>query len=325
MASIAAEETRVNMRVRVIMSIALVAGLGLMEACNFPFPASPPELTQTAVAAMLSARQTQASLATATLAPTDTPVPPTSTSTTTPTPEPTATPACQDSSQFVLDVTIPDNSSMKPGQGFTKTWRLRNDGTCDWTTEYEVVRVDGASMGGPASVALSNAVYPDGTVDISVDLTAPTANGVHRTNYQLRNADGGLFGVVFYVQVVVGPTPTPASSIYRSGRLTIDNGASVDFDNATSAGDPRRDVWLHAVSDSERYLDPENGARLKKMSGAPSQDQCEEASLKGDPVSFSDFDTGTYFCYKTSEGRYGRFEVAKIEADSITFDFRTWK
>jgi hypothetical protein len=252
-------------------------------------------------------------------------VPPPPTDTPTPSPEPTATIACDDSSQFISDVTIPDNTVMDPGQSFTKTWRLRNSGNCDWTTSFETVFIDGSSMGTPAAVPLAGTVPYNSNVDISINLIAPTANGVYRANYRMRNANDAFFGTLFYVQILVGPTPTPASDVYRTGKLTIDNGSSVDFDAGTSVGGPNLDVWLHYVSDSERYLEPTNGALLKAMSGTPSYDTCKGTTLGNAAVNFTDFSTQSYFCYKTSDGRYGRFQVEKVEGDSISFDFRTWR
>jgi len=213
---------------------------------------------------------------------------------------------------------------MTPGQSFTKTWRLRNSGTCDWATSFDAVFIDGSPMGGPAAEPLAGTVPPNTTIDISIPLTAPTTNGAYRGNYQLRNAGHALFGTIFYVQILVGPTPKPSAVAYRSGKLTIDNGGSIDFDSGTSTGDPNRDVWVHYVSDSERYLEPMNGALLEMMSGTPSYNKCKGASLGSGAVSFTDFSTQAYFCYKTSDGRYGRFQVERIEADSIGFDFRTW-
>ena len=57
---------------------------------------------------------------------------------------PTATPAapagaCTDGASFVADVTIPDYSHFDPREAFTKTWRVKNVGTCTWTTEYKAV------------------------------------------------------------------------------------------------------------------------------------------------------------------------------------------
>ena len=41
-------------------------------------------------------------------------------------------PPCINKAEFVTDVTISDNTRLKPNQGFTKTWRLQNTGTCTW-------------------------------------------------------------------------------------------------------------------------------------------------------------------------------------------------
>ena len=309
---------------KLAIAVSLIAALVFMASCNMPRPPSPDQVTQTAAAETVSVHLTQASLATPTVPPTDTPTPPPPTRTPSPSPQPTATVSCDDFSQFVADVTIPDNTVMKPGQSFTKTWRLRNTGDCDWTSSFQLIFTDGASMGGPAAVPLTGTVPSNGSIDVSINLTAPTTNGVHRGNYRLRNAGDVPFGTSFYVQILVGPTPTPADGVFRSGKLTIDNQSSVDFDSGNSAGDPRRDVWVHAVSNSERYLEPMNGALLKEMPGAPSKNTCQEASLAGGAVSFADFSSQSYFCYKTSAGRYGRFQVEKIKGDSIGFDFRTW-
>jgi len=42
-------------------------------------------------------------------------------------------PAGCDRAQFISDVTVPDGTTFAPGATFTKTWRLKNSGTCTWT------------------------------------------------------------------------------------------------------------------------------------------------------------------------------------------------
>src|SRR5574338_1618752 len=56
------------------------------------------------------------------------------------------TPVC-DQAQFVRDVTIPDGTVFAPGATFTKTWRIKNAGTCTWSG-YSLVFDSGDSMGG---------------------------------------------------------------------------------------------------------------------------------------------------------------------------------
>lgn len=78
---------------------------------------------------------------------------------------------------FVADLTIPDGSYVAPGTSFTKTWRLRNNGTTVWTTNYKVIFSGGTQMGAPSWFALPHAVAPGQTVDITVSLTAPSTSG----------------------------------------------------------------------------------------------------------------------------------------------------
>jgi hypothetical protein len=63
-----------------------------------------------------------------------------------------ASQACTDVAQFVTDVTVPDGTRYDAGATFTKTWRLRNIGTCTWTTAYTMVFDSGTQMGSNTSV-----------------------------------------------------------------------------------------------------------------------------------------------------------------------------
>jgi hypothetical protein len=121
----------------------------------------------------------------------------------------TPTPLC-DVGNFISDVTVPDGTKFSPNTAFTKTWRLKNVGTCTWSTSYAAVFVDGSQMSAPAVVNLTQNVPPGGTVDISVPMTAPATNGTYRGDWKLRNAAGVIFGLgstaskTFYVTIDVG-------------------------------------------------------------------------------------------------------------------------
>ena len=85
--------------------------------------------------------------------------------------------ACTDRAQFIADVTVPDGTRYDPGATFTKTWKLRNSGTCTWSTSYTMVFDSGTQMGTTASVAMPSSVPPGNSVDVSVPMTAPSAAG----------------------------------------------------------------------------------------------------------------------------------------------------
>ena len=130
--------------------------------------------------------------------------------------------ACSNRATFVSDLTIPDKTVVAPGAAFIKAWRLRNSGTCAWDASYALVFASGDAMGGPAALPLSGSVPPGATVDVSVNLVAPGAAGAYRGNWLLRDGKGVLFGIgddgqqPFWVQIVVGPTPTPAAVGWRA-------------------------------------------------------------------------------------------------------------
>ena len=147
--------------------------------------------------------------------------PPPTVQVTTPTPTPTltsptstATPtktteSCTNKAKFV-DETVPDGTSYLPGETFVKTWDLRNVGTCTWTTDYDLVFVDGDQMSGASPIALSEAISPDEVVKLSVQLVGPASNGLYQGNWQLQNAEGQKFGIgenadkSFWVQINIG-------------------------------------------------------------------------------------------------------------------------
>ena len=97
--------------------------------------------------------------------------------------------------QFVADLTAPDGTTFAPGAVFTKTWRLKNIGTCTWTTAYTLVWVGGDAIGAPGPVKLPVNVAPNQTLDISAKLTAPTANGSYKGLWKLSDASGAQFGI----------------------------------------------------------------------------------------------------------------------------------
>jgi hypothetical protein len=139
---------------------------------------------------------------------TPTPEIPTATPTVTPIPAtPTPTIPCN-AAQFVADVSIADGSVLSPGAHFTKTWRLRNAGLCNWSSAYDLIFVSGDSLGGPAIVPLRADVAPGQYVDLSVDLVAPNSEGGYRGYWMLRDGFGNTFGVgssnqTFYVDILV--------------------------------------------------------------------------------------------------------------------------
>jgi hypothetical protein len=121
-------------------------------------------------------------------------------------------PRCNDS-LFLVDVTIPDGTILAPEENFVKTWRVKNTGTCGWTTSFALGFSYGNLMSGN-DATLPNSVDAGDSIDISVDLTTPKATGWYGGWWRLRNESGLFFGDFVYVSILVSDgqeTSTPSS------------------------------------------------------------------------------------------------------------------
>ena len=128
--------------------------------------------------------------------------------------------------EFISDVTIADGTSIEPGVTFTKTWSLSNAGTCSWTTDYLLVYYSGSQMDGPDSQDLTDTtITPGDSIEISVELIAPTTAGTYTGYWALQSADGETFGIgsvaqPFYVQIVVGTSSTETPTFTSTSEYT---------------------------------------------------------------------------------------------------------
>ncbi len=195
------------------IALSLAVGL-LLAACGAGSEEATPTFTveqiQTQAVATFSAELTSTALAMPTSTPTATETP---TSTQTSTPAVTTTPvatavvtipaASCNGLAFVSDVSIPDNTSMTSGQTFTKTWRVRNSGTCPWLAGFKLNFTSGEAMGG-SSVSLAGDVQPGNEINVSVPMTAPDTAGTYRGNWRMTDAIGTYFGDEVYVLIIVG-------------------------------------------------------------------------------------------------------------------------
>jgi hypothetical protein len=205
------------------VSTIVILGALLLTACGGGEPEPTPTLSidqiQTQVVETFSAALTQTALA----APSDTPVPTLTPSPTLP-PLPTSTggvpfggatvaptASCYRLA-FVSDVSIPDNTNMTPGQTFTKTWKVRNTGSCAWDAGFKFSFTGGDAMNG-STYTLPSAVPANAEIDISIAMIAPTnKTGSVRGNWRMSTAVGQFFGDEVYVMIVVGGTTTTNTS-----------------------------------------------------------------------------------------------------------------
>jgi hypothetical protein len=229
----------------------------------------------------------------------------------------TPVPTVCDAAGFIQDVTIPDGTEMMPGETFTKTWRLSNEGDCEWNSAYELAFDEGAAMGGPVAVSVTKGtVAPNAQVDVSVELTAPSDPGVYRGTWQMRNDLDEVFTTSgFWVEIeVLEPEIFTSKSSFQ-----IDQGDTADLDNGDSPAAGVEDFVYNVASPNDKRIEPVNTAEFLVMGeDKPEYGTCSDAELEDDPIPVDADLVGQWVCYVTSEGRIGRFEVVSLNPEDIS-------
>jgi hypothetical protein len=252
-----------------------------------------------------------------------------------------------------IDVTTPDDTVIPAGQSFVKTWKLVNMGTCTWTTAYSATFFYGDRMSAPESVPLKGYVSPSQSVEISVEMVAPQTPGTYQGNWKLANPDADLFGIgpngnnPFWVRIVVEqnqatPTSTPTLSVTSiptetptatvtppgqvGGELSPVPGNTIDLDTLTlNSGD--EDLAYVADESGYHWLSPQGGALLGVYGNTePSLTSCQAAVMSPAPIAVESLPVGTYLCYDTNQGRYGRAQLIAINPENftLTLGLLTW-
>jgi hypothetical protein len=255
-----------------------------------------------------------------------------------------------------IDVEIDDDSIMFPGERFTKVWRLVNSGTCTWTPDYKAVWFFGANLGDSVSVLLRESVAPGESIDIMVDMTAPTDAGTYQSNWKLQDESGQTFGIgptgssPFWVRIVVihtptptfspspaptatptpseTPIPTPTPPVRLTGTAELEVGDRIDLDVPQVNPESGEDLEYQVDDLGGFWLRPAFGAFLGVHGESePSYLTCQETPLSGDPVELSSLGLGTYICFQTDQGYPGWLLLEEIhpETHTISIMFLVWE
>jgi hypothetical protein len=249
-----------------------------------------------------------------------------------------------------IDITIPDDTKMQPGQTFTKTWRLLNAGTCTWSKDYSIAVFSGDSMNAPTSVPMPSRVEPGQSVDISVDLVAPAQAGTYQGNWKLRNASGTWFGIgpsggsPFWVRiVVVGSTTgtptvtvtsvTPGATVSSSPGTVVSGTTSliptdkINLDTGQINVGGGEDISYETVRVDVLALKTLGNARLGVFGqSTPSLTDCQNAGLTQASLPLEQLNQGLYLCYRTDQGLFGWMRLLALNNTNytLTIQINTW-
>ena len=111
-----------------------------------------------------------------------------------------------DDAIYAGDISIPDGTVFRPGQRFTKTWRIKNIGTNTWASGYTWHFEAGHQLSATLSVGVPTTA-PGEIATVAVAMDAPLVKGDYISFWQMVNPHGQLFGHQAWVRIVVRGTP----------------------------------------------------------------------------------------------------------------------
>ena len=137
-------------------------------------------------------------------------------------------------------MSIPDNADVNAGTAFTKTWRIQNTGTCIWWSGYTLTHYSQEAMSAPAAVPLP-VTNPGETVDISVDLVAPSVPGTYQGNFVVKNPADLIMQIDndsrlwLIIDVTSAPTSSPTAIAGTGAATATASNSGSGSTNATCA------------------------------------------------------------------------------------------
>lgn len=131
--------------------------------------------------------------------------------------------ACTDRAKFVSDGDVPDGRTFTPGEAFIKTWKIKNIGTCTWTTAYSMIYDHGEKMDGSDPLAFPKSIAPGEIMDIPAKFIVPITPGTYTGYWKFKNNNGVVFGLVpfglgqdnqklFWVKIKVASTGSSSTA-----------------------------------------------------------------------------------------------------------------
>lgn len=119
---------------------------------------------------------------------------------------------CQDKAQYISDDGL-DGTIYAPNTPFTKSWTVKNTGSCTWDNQYLVAYISGATMTqqpGYFILPPGQTIAPGQTLHVSIGMASPIEDGNYKSYWGLKKVDGQLMLIEdgansnsFYVEIQV--------------------------------------------------------------------------------------------------------------------------
>jgi len=117
--------------------------------------------------------------------------------------------------------------------------------------------------------------------------------------------------------------------VFSNGTVAIPQTYMIDLDNGSLTTNSDADLWFQAVTASQFFLKPMNGAQLAVGDGSNrGYDGCSAESFSTAAVPLSSLPPGSYVCAATGDGRVSQFRVvglSPIVPRKLIVNYVTWQ
>jgi len=271
----------------------------------------------------------------------------------------TQSPADQSSctKTFAGSTNLSEGEEFQSGDLIQVIFTVVNTGTCTWDSGYSLIQIGGDLSPSSSSLALSGDVAPGGSVQLSVEYTAPNQPGPYLSVWKMEDSEGGIFGQTdppdFPLRIKIrtitsgNPQPTATPNPTPGPQTTPESSnpdASLEMDGVTLLEDHCYNLTSGTEVDCNdskahiRYSHTTNGPFAgHNMTGGqntdlspnqnsePLKSNCETASYAPLPHSVEE---GKFFCFEISSVTstiYGWIRIESFNDNGVTFDFLTFK
>ena len=132
-------------------------------------------------------------------------------------------------------VNYPLGAQVNTGTVIEKTWRIKNTGTCSWTSKYKIFLSSGEAMGSPTPLAWHwGTISSNKEVDVKVLMRVPDEPGTYTGDWKLMDAAGNKFGITIDNTEYALRVQIKAVSLATVTYEFMDYARKAEWKNATS-------------------------------------------------------------------------------------------
>jgi next-to-BRCA1 protein 1 len=180
--------------------------------------------------------------------------------------------------RYLSDVTVPDGQVFPPGAEFVKSWKMMNEGECDWPETTQLVFIAGESLGVTQGVKVG-AVKAGTSIDLwTGELKAPEFPGRYVSYWRLKN-EGQLFGSSIWIDITVAENMQDSDESLASSSVIMPSAAPSPNLSGTGRGPPST---IKSLPETDDTLSDDGSVSLMSLPASDDEDDVRTGAIAGE-------------------------------------------